>query len=83
MHSRDPTGTVIHSDRGTQFWSENFVRALRDAWLFVSTGRVGACVDIAAIGIVLHLAAEERFQSEATVHPERASFGDHHMDEAT
>ncbi len=53
-----------------------FVRALSDAWLFVIVGRVGACVDIAAIGIVLHLAAEERFQSKRRC-TERAPFGDH------
>jgi putative transposase len=46
---RRPHGTVVHSDRGSQFRSHAFVRALRDAHLNGSMGRVGACADNAAM----------------------------------
>jgi len=47
---RDPHGTVVvHSDRGSQFRAHIFVRALRDAGLTGSMGRVGACADNAAM----------------------------------
>ena len=46
---RNPSGTVIHSDRGSLFRSKKFVRALSDAGLLGSMGRVGACADNAAM----------------------------------
>jgi putative transposase len=46
---RRPVATVVHSDRGSQFRSHAFVRALRDAGLNGSMGRVGACADNAAM----------------------------------
>ncbi|WP_242089928.1 IS3 family transposase [Curtobacterium sp. DN_7.5] len=46
---RNPSGTVVHSDRGSQFRSKRFVRALSDAGLLGSMGRVGACADNAAM----------------------------------
>lgn len=46
---RDPAGTVVHSDRGSQFRSRKFVKALRDNGLVGSMGRVGACGDNAAM----------------------------------
>jgi len=46
---RRPAGTVVHSDRGSQFRSHAFIRALRDAGLSGSMGRVGACADNAAM----------------------------------
>ncbi|MBT1620551.1 IS3 family transposase [Curtobacterium flaccumfaciens pv. poinsettiae] len=46
---RNPSGTVIHSDRGSQFRSKKFVRALSDAGLLGSMGRVSACADNAAM----------------------------------
>ncbi|PZF52576.1 IS3 family transposase, partial [Curtobacterium sp. MCSS17_008] len=46
---RNPAGTVVHSDRGSQFRSKKFVRALSDAGLLGSMGRVGACADNAAM----------------------------------
>jgi putative transposase len=47
---RDPHGTlVVHSDRGSQFRSREFVRTLHDAGLTGSMGRVGACADNAAM----------------------------------
>jgi putative transposase len=40
---------VVHSDRGSQFRSHAFARALRAAGLQGSMGRVGACADNAAM----------------------------------
>ena len=46
---RSPTGTVVHSDRGSQFRSNAFVRTLKTNGLTGSMGRVGACADNAAM----------------------------------
>jgi putative transposase len=46
---RHPSGTVVHSDRGSQFRSHAYLRALRGASLHGSMGRVGACADNAAM----------------------------------
>ena len=46
---RSPTGTVVHSDRGSQFRSKTFVRMLKNNNLIGSMGRVGACGDNAAM----------------------------------
>ena len=46
---RGPDGTVLHSDRGSQFRSHAFVRTLRANGLIGSMGRVGACGDNAAM----------------------------------
>ncbi len=45
---REPARTVVHSDRGSQFRSNAFVRTLKSNGLKGSMGRVGACADIAA-----------------------------------
>lgn len=42
---RDPAGTIVHSDRGSQFRSRKFIHALSDNGLQGSMGRVGACGD--------------------------------------
>lgn len=46
---RSPAGTVVHSDRGSQFRSTKFVTALKNHQLLGSMGRVGACGDNAAM----------------------------------
>lgn len=46
---RSPQGTVVHSDRGSQFRSTVFVRTLKSNGLTGSMGRVGACGDNAAM----------------------------------
>jgi putative transposase len=46
---RRPDGTVIHSDRGSQFRSHKFLRAIRGNGLVGSMGRVGAAGDNAAM----------------------------------
>ncbi len=46
---RSPVSTVVHSDRGSQFRSNAFVRTLANNGLVGSMGRVGACGDNAAM----------------------------------
>jgi putative transposase len=46
---RRPSGTVVHSDRGSQFRAGKYVRTLRRHGLIGSMGRVGACADNAAM----------------------------------
>jgi putative transposase len=46
---RGPVNTVVHSDRGSQFRSNNFVKAIKHAKLRGSMGRVAACADNAAM----------------------------------
>jgi transposase InsO family protein len=46
---RRPSGTVVHSDRGSQFRAKRFVRVLRTNGLLGSMGRTGACADNAAM----------------------------------
>ncbi|NHC15954.1 IS3 family transposase [Motilibacter deserti] len=46
---RKPAGTVVHSDRGSQFRSHACLRVLRGAGLRGSMGRVGTCADNAAM----------------------------------
>lgn len=45
----NPTGVIVHSDRGSQFRSRKYRRALRRHQLRGSMGRVGACADNAAM----------------------------------
>ena len=46
---RNPKGTIVHSDRGSQFRSVKFVRVLANNGLKGSMGRVGASGDNAAM----------------------------------
>ncbi len=46
---RSPKGTVVHSDRGSQFRSNAFLSTLMCNGLVGSVGRVGACGDSAAM----------------------------------
>jgi len=48
-HRGQPTGVVVHSDRGSQFRSRKFVRALARHGLLGSMGQVGAAGDNAAM----------------------------------
>lgn len=49
IRRRSHKGTVVHSDRGSQFRSRQFVRTLANNALVGSMGRVGACGDNAAM----------------------------------
>ena len=46
---RNVDGTILHSDRGSQFRSRKFVELLRQEGITGSMGRVGACGDNAAM----------------------------------
>src|SRR5947199_193835 len=46
---RDVAGCVLHTDRGAQFRSRKFVRALHHHRMVASMGRVGAAGDNAAM----------------------------------
>jgi transposase InsO family protein len=49
LSTRGVPGTIVHSDRGSQFRSRAFVRALGHHDLLGSMGRVGTCADNAAM----------------------------------
>lgn len=49
VNQRDPVGTIVHSDRGSQFRSRKYVKELSRNGLKGSMGRVGACGDNAAM----------------------------------
>jgi transposase InsO family protein len=49
IENRQPNGTVIHSDAGTQFTSWAFTQRARSAGLLPSMGSVGDCFDNALI----------------------------------
>jgi len=46
---RSPVGTILHSDRGSQFRSKKVIRLVKNNGLLGSMGRVGACGDNAAM----------------------------------
>lgn len=54
-HRGIPEGVIVHSDRGSQFRSRKFVKALHTYNLIGSMGRVGACGDNAAMESFLSL----------------------------
>jgi len=49
ISQRNIDGTIMHSDRGSQFRSKAFVRVLKNNGITGSMGRVGACADNAAM----------------------------------
>ena len=49
ISNRDPDGTLIHSDHGTQFTSWAFTRRALDSGLVPSMGSIGDCYDNAVI----------------------------------
>lgn len=46
---RQPSGTTLHSDRGSRFRAGKFVEQLKEFGVTGSMGRVGACADNAAM----------------------------------
>jgi putative transposase len=79
VRARRPAGTVVHSDRGSQFRSRRFVESLRHHGLTGSMGRVGACRQ-RRDGIVLLAAAEERPGPSAMDHQTGTPAGHHDLD---
>lgn len=49
IDDREPHGSTIHSDHGTQFTSWAFTQRAKDAGLAVSMGSIGDCFDNAVI----------------------------------
>jgi putative transposase len=49
VHNRQPAGTIIHSDHGTQFTSWAFTRRVQETGLVASMGSIGDCFDNAVI----------------------------------
>jgi transposase InsO family protein len=73
---RDPVGTVVHSDRGSQFRSNAFVRTIKNNGLVGSMGRVGACGDNAAMESFFALLQKNVLDR----HSRGTTAGDHHLD---
>ena len=61
---RDVDGTILHSDRGSQFRCRRFVELLRQNDITGSMGRVGACGDNAAMESFFALLQKNVFDKE-------------------
>ena len=59
-HRGRPAGVIVHSDRGSQFRSRRFLKALKRHGLTGSMGRVGACGDNAAMEMLLSVSSGHR-----------------------
>jgi transposase InsO family protein len=79
---RDIEDTILHSDRGSQFRSNTFVRVLKNNGITGPMGRVGACGDNAAMESVLRTVAEERPRPATLVHARRTAPRDRRLDRA-
>jgi transposase InsO family protein len=78
---RDPAGTIVHPDPGSQFRSKKFVKALRRNGLVGSTGRVGACGDNAAMEYFFALLQKNVPDRQRWAgHPRGATPGDRDVD---
>lgn len=65
----DVAGCVVHSDRGSQFRSRKFLRALTHHRLVGSMSRMASCDDNAAMESFFRAAAEERPRPPLLDHP--------------
>ena len=79
---REPIGTTLHSDRGSQFRSRKFVEQLKEFGITGSMGRVGACADNAAMESLLLAAAEEHSEQAAVALTAGPAAGDRDLDRA-
>lgn len=77
---RDPVGTIVHSDRGSQFRSKKFVRVLKGHGLIGLMGRVGACGDNAAMALFFSLLQKEHAEHSAVANPRRTTSRDGDLD---
>ena len=73
-------GTVVHSDRGSQFRSHAYVRALRERRPARVDGPGRGLRRQRRDGVLLQPAAEERPQPPTLADPRRAPPGDRHLD---
>jgi transposase InsO family protein len=78
----DVAGCVVHSDRGAQFRSRKFVRALHRHDMVGSMGRVGAAGDNAAMDSFFPLLQQERPGPAHLDHPRPTPHRDRHLDRA-
>ena len=76
----DVAGCVVHSDRGSQFRSRKFVRALGRNNMVGSMGRVGAAGRQRGDGVLLQPAAEERLGPPTLGHPRAVAHCHRHLD---
>jgi hypothetical protein len=77
---RRPAGTIVHSDRGSQFRSHTFTRALHEQGLRGSMGRVGACADNAAMESFFSPLQKNGPQPPTLANPRATPIGDYHLD---
>jgi transposase InsO family protein len=75
LHRRPPAGLLLHSDRGVQYASTDFRRALSQASLVASMSRKGNCYDNAAMEsfwstLKLELAYRRTFNTRAQAQSE-------------
>jgi hypothetical protein len=77
---RGPADATVHSDRGSQFRSHAYQRALREAGLRGSMGPGRDLRRQRRHGVVLQSAAEERPQPPTLDHTPGPAAGDHRMD---
>ena len=87
LHQRPRTrgrrrDTIVHSDRGSQFRSHAYVRALADVELRGSMGRVGNVRRQRRHGVVLLTAPEERARLQAMEDARGTPSGHRHLDRA-
>ncbi len=76
----DTAGCIVHSDRGSQFRSRKFVRALHRHHLIGSMGASRRCRRQRREGVLLRAAAEERPEPQTVAHSRGAPDRDHHLD---
>jgi putative transposase len=79
---RRPCGTIVHSDRGSQFRAGKFVRLLRGNGLVGSMGRKGACADDASMESFFALPQRKRPGPAALADAGGAAARDHRLDRA-
>ena len=76
----DVAGCVVHTDRGSQFRSRKFVRALDRHGMVGSMGRVGAAGDNAAMESFFSLLQKNVLDRRTLGHPRRTPHRDRHLD---
>ncbi len=78
---RSPVGTILHSDRGSQFRSKKVIRLVKNNGLLGSMGRVGACGDNAAMESFFSLLQKNVLDTKRLGHPRGTAAGDRGLDQ--